>query len=339
MPPAAAAHDVVGIGNAIVDVIAQTPDAVVAETGLVIGTMNLIDSAQARALYGRMGTGVEMSGGSVANSMAAIAAMGGKAGYIGRVRSDQFGQIFAHDIRATGVTFDSSPASDGPPTAQCLVFVHPDAQRTMATYLGACVDLGPQDLDKDLIAGAAVTFLEGYLWDKPDAKAAVLQAADIAHASDRKIALSLSDPFCVDRARAEFMDLIRSHVDVLCANEAEITSLFEVASFDEALQAIRPLVETVALTRGAKGSVVCRGDEVHVIDAAGIDDLVDTTGAGDLYAAGFMRGYTGGLDLAASGRLASLAAGRIIQQYGARAEKPLLPLVDQAKNPELPMVA
>jgi sugar/nucleoside kinase (ribokinase family) len=292
--------------------------------------MTLVDATQADDLYARMGQTVEMSGGSCANSMAALASLGGRAGFIGRVRDDQFGKVFAHDCRGVGVTFENPPARTGAPTARCHVFVHPDGQRTMATYLGACVELAPQDVRADLVAGARVTLLEGYLYDRPLAKAACLEAARIAHANRRQVALSLSDPFCVDRWRNEFRDLIRAEVDILFANEAEVTSLYEVGAFDAALQAVRHDVELAVLTRGPKGSVVVRGDEVHVIDAATVAKVVDTTGAGDLYAAGFLRGLTGGLDLGACGRLGSLAAATVIQQMGPRAETPLAPLVGAA---------
>jgi len=334
----AQAHlDVVGIGNAVVDIIAPAPVALAEEAGLAVGAMTLVDADQSDAIYGRMGQGIEMSGGSCANSTAAIAALGGRAGYIGRVRDDQFGKVFAHDCKAIGVSFTNAPATAGAPTARCLVLVHPDAQRTMATYLGACTELGPADLDRDMIAGAGITLLEGYLWDKPDAKAACLQAADIAHAAGRRIALSLSDPFCVDRWRAEFRELIHGHVDVLFANEAEITSLYEVDSFDAALQHVRGAVEIAALTRGPKGAVILKGDEVHVIDAARIERLVDTTGAGDLFAAGFLHGLAQGMDMAQCGRLGVLAAGTIIQQYGPRAERSLAPLVAQARDAHAPL--
>jgi sugar/nucleoside kinase (ribokinase family) len=294
--------------------------------------MTLVDADQSDRIYARMGQSLEMSGGSVANSTAAIAALGGRAGYIGRVNDDQFGKVFAHDCNAVGVTFKNPAATDGLPTARCLVLVHPDAQRTMATYLGACTELGPADLDRDMIEGAAVTFLEGYLWDKPDAKAACLQAADLAHRAGRRVALSLSDPFCVDRWRGEFRELIHGHVDVLFANEAEITSLYEVDDFDTALQHVRGSVEIAALTRSEKGAVILRGDEVHVVDAAEIEHLVDTTGAGDLFAAGFLHGLTDGMDLHQCGRLGVLTAGAIIQQYGPRAERSLKPLIDRARD-------
>lgn len=328
--PGARELDVIGLGNAIVDVIAHADDALLAELGLEKGIMTLVDETRIDELYQRMGPAREMSGGSCANSMAAVAALGGRAGYIGRVKADQLGEVFAHDMRASGVVYRTRPSPTGPATARCLIFVTPDAQRTMQTYLGACVELGPEDVDEDLVARAAITYLEGYLWDRPGAKAACRKAADICHRSGGRLALTLSDPFCVDRWRGEFRELIEHEVDILFANEAEITSLYEVTSFEDALARVRGQVETAALTRGAKGSVVLCGEEIHAIEATPPARLVDTTGAGDLYAAGFLRGLAAGLDLARCGRLASAAAAQIIAQYGPRAEEPLAPLFERA---------
>jgi sugar/nucleoside kinase (ribokinase family) len=324
--------DVTGLGNAIVDVIAHAEDALIGELGLDKGIMTLVDEDRMEALYRRLGPAREMSGGSCANTMAAVAALGGSAAYVGRVRDDQLGEVFAHDMRAAGVTFRTRPSPSGPATARCLIFVTPDAQRTMQTYLGACVELGPEDVDEDLVARSSVTYLEGYLWDRPNAKAACRKAADICRKSGGKLALTLSDPFCVDRWRGEFRELVEAEVDILFANEAEITSLYEVDDFEAALGRVRGQVEVVALTRGATGSVVVRGDELHRIEAVPPARLLDTTGAGDLYAAGFLRGLTAGLDLAACGRLASAAAARIIAQYGPRAEEPLLPLFERERR-------
>ncbi len=325
-------HDVVGIGNAIVDILAYADDALVGELELERGAMTLVDAERSAFLYRRLGPAREVSGGSCANTIAGIAALGGRGAYIGRVRDDQLGQVFTHDIRAAGVTFRSSPSHGGPSTATSMIFVTPDGQRTMNTYLGACVELGPDDVDPELVAGASVTYLEGYLWDRPEAKAACRKAATICHGAGRQLALTLSDSFCVDRWRAEFRELVEQEVDILFANEGELTSLYEVTDFDSALQQVRGHVGLAALTRGAKGSVIVRGDEVHVIDAVPPARLLDTTGAGDLYAAGFLRGLTMGLPLAACGRLASACAAEIIAQYGARAERPLLPLLDAAKT-------
>ncbi|MBX6324252.1 MAG: adenosine kinase [Rhodospirillaceae bacterium] len=322
--------DVLGIGNAIVDVVAQADDAFLAAHGLVKGAMTLIDMERSEALYRAMGPGRETSGGSAANTLAGVASFGGRAGFIGKVAADQFGAVFRHDIRAVGVAFDTPPAASGPPTARCLVFVTPDAQRTMQTYLGACVELGPEDVEAGLIARAEVLYLEGYLFDPPRAKQAFIEAAALAHQAGGRVALTLSDPFCVDRHRDAFRSLVREHVDILFANEAEILSLWQVEDFDAALQATRGVCEVAALTRSAKGSLVLGDGEMHVIDAAPVARVVDTTGAGDLYAAGFLYGYTQGLDLGRCGRLGSLAAAEVIGHYGARPETPLSELAAAA---------
>lgn len=320
------AFDVVGIGNAIVDVLAHADDDFLRDNDLTKGAMTLIDSARAQALYQRMAAGIEVSGGSAANTMAGVASFGGRASFIGKVRNDQLGGIFRHDIRAAGVHFETPPATDGEPTARCLIFVTPDAQRTMQTFLGASVDLGPDDVDDSLIRDAAVTYLEGYLWDRPRAKEAFQHAARLAHAAGRKVALTLSDPFCVERHRADFRTLIEGHVDVLFANEAEIKSLYHAEGFDTALQQVRHHCEVAVLTRSEKGAVVVAGDEVHIVDADPVARVVDTTGAGDLYAAGFLFGYTRGLALDVCGRLGALAAAEVISHFGARPETPLATL-------------
>ena len=269
---AEAAYDVVGIGNAIVDVVASADDAFLAGQGLAKGAMTLIDGPRADALYSLMGPGIEVSGGSVANTMAGLASLGGRGAFIGKVCDDQLGGIFRHDIRAAGVAFDTppttgpttagpttaGPTTDGAPTARCLIFVTPDAQRTLSTMLGACMELGPEDVDPARVAAARVTYLEGYLWDPPRAKDAFLKAARLAHEAGREVALSLSDPFCVERHREEFLQLVDGHVDILFANEIEIRSLYQVETFDEALQAVRGSCAVAALTRGEKGSVVIR---------------------------------------------------------------------------------
>lgn len=322
-----AAYHVVGIGNAIVDVIAQADDAFLDTEGLPKGAMTLIDADQAEALYAKMAPGIEASGGSAANTMAGIASLGGKGAFFGKVRNDQLGEVFRHDIRAIGVDFDCLPAADGPPTARCLILVTPDAQRTMNTFLGACVDLGPEDVDPAVVKAAQITYLEGYLWDPPRAKEAFVKAAEIAHAAGRKVALSLSDPFCVDRHRAEFRDLVDGHIDIVFANEDEIKSLYETEHYDDALQAVRGKCEIAALTRSEKGSVIVSGDEVHVIDPDPVENVVDTTGAGDLYAAGFLYGVTHGHDLAVAGRMASISAAEAISHMGARPEVSLKELL------------
>ncbi len=319
--------DVIGIGNAIVDVLSQTDDDFLSENGLAKGAMTLIDADQAEGLYAKMGPSVEVSGGSAANTIACLASLGGQGAFIGKVRDDQLGDVFRHDIRAGGVNFETAPKEDGAPTARCLIFVTPDAERTMQTFLGASVELGPDDIDEDLISRSAVTYLEGYLWDPPLAKEAFVKAAKIAAQAGRKVSLSLSDPFCVDRHRDDFLDLVNNHVDILFANEDEITSLYQVDNFDDALQHVRGHCEIAALTRSAKGSVVVAGDEVHVLDAHKVDKVVDTTGAGDSYAAGFLWGYTNGRGLAECGDIGGIVAAEIVGHYGARAETDLAKLV------------
>ncbi len=321
--------DVVGIGNAIVDVLAQADDAYLDEHGLVKGAMTLVDAERSAALYESMGPGVEASGGSAGNTMAGIAALGGKGGYIGKVRDDQLGRIFQHDIRAVGIEFNNPPAADGPPTGRCLIMVTSDAQRTMNTCLGAAVDLGPQDLDLEMIRRSKVTYMEGYLWDMPPAKAAYLEAAAAAHAAGRKVSLTLSDSFCVERHRDSFLDLISGHVDLLFANDDEICALFQVDSFDEAMEKVRGHCEIAALTRGEQGSVIVSGEETVVVEAETVEQLVDTTGAGDLYAAGFLYGYTQGKSLYDCGRIASIAAAEVISHFGARPATPLAAFVKQ----------
>jgi sugar/nucleoside kinase (ribokinase family) len=319
--------DVVGIGNAIVDVIAHADDAFIDTNGLEKGAMTLIDADRAEELYGKMGPGIEMSGGSAGNTMAGIASLGGKGAYIGKVKNDQLGAVFRHDIRAVGVQFDSNPSTDGAPTARCLILVTPDAQRTMNTYLGACVDLGPDDIDPAVIQSAQVTYLEGYLWDRPLAKQAFLKAAELAHAGNRKLSLTLSDSFCVNRHRQEFSDLVDNHVDILFGNEHEIMALYQTDSFDQALAAVRGRCEIAVLTRSEKGSVVVTADQVLEVPADRIERLVDTTGAGDLFAAGFLYGYTQGRNLTDCARIAAIAAAEVIGHVGARPEVTLADLV------------
>lgn len=324
-----ARFDVVGVGNAIVDVLVQVEDTFLTAHDLAKGTMALIDAGAAETLYTAVGAGVEISGGSAANTMAGIASLGGRASFIGKVRDDQLGGIFAHDIRAVGVTFDTAPAAEGPATARCLVLVTPDAQRTMNTFLGACVNLTPDDIDTEVIAAAKVTYLEGYLWDPPAAKDAFRKAAQAAHEAGREVALSLSDPFCVNRYRDEFRDLVAHHVDLLFANEDELKALYEADSFDAALQDVRGACRIAALTRSEKGSVVLADGEIHVADAEPVDAVVDTTGAGDLYAAGFLHGHTQGHSPYDCARMGSIAAAEVISHIGARPQTLLSELVAQ----------
>lgn len=321
--------DVVGVGNAIVDVIAQSDENDLARLDLNKGTMTLIDDVQAEWLYSEMGAGIETSGGSAANTLAGIASLGGTGAYIGKVRDDQLGGVFSHDIKAIGVDYRSRAATEGPSTARCLIFVTPDADRTMQTYLGVSVMLGPDDIDPEAIGDAQITYLEGYLFDRDEAKEAFVKAAELAHAAGRKVALSLSDPFCVDRHRASFKHLVEGHVDILFANSDEIRSLYETESFDDAVGQLVGKIDLAAVTRGAEGSVIVTADEVVEIEAEKVDKVVDTTGAGDLYAAGVLYGLTQGYELAVAGRIGSICAAEVISHYGARPATPLSDLVKE----------
>ncbi|GLQ05257.1 adenosine kinase [Sneathiella chinensis] len=320
--------DTTCIGNAIVDVITKVEDSFLETEGLVKNSMNLIDEARAEDLYAKMGTAVEISGGSAGNTAAGVASLGGASNYIGKVRNDQLGAIFAHDIRATGVTFDTAMSENGAATARSFILVTPDAHRTMNTYLGACVELGPDDIDPEMIAASEVTYMEGYLWDPEGGKAAFRKAARIAHEADKRVSLTLSDSFCVDRYREEFIDFIHGGVDILFANEDELKSLYQTDSFEDAVQSIRDKVEIACVTRSEKGSLILNGDILVEVPADLSVDVVDTTGAGDLYASGFLYGFTNGFSLADSGRIASLAAGEIISHVGARPEQNLKKLLE-----------
>ncbi|MDK9720998.1 MAG: adenosine kinase [Rhodospirillales bacterium] len=318
---------VVGIGNAIVDVLAHAADDFLTEQNLPKGAMTLIDAHQAQRLYSLMGPAIECSGGSAANTMAGIASLGGKAAFIGKVHDDLLGRVFRHDLSAIGVQYRTPALRRGPTTARCLILVTPDAQRTMQTYLGACIELGPEDIDEDLIAASQITYLEGYLFDPPRAKEAFRKAAKIAHGAGRKVSLSLSDSFCVNRHRPEFLDFVQSHTDILFANESEIMSLFQTDDFDLALQKSRGLCPIVVLTRSAKGSVVVADEELHVIDADMVHRVEDTTGAGDLFAAGFLWAHSTGRSLAVSARAGGIAASEVISHIGARPSADLAKLM------------
>lgn len=312
-------YDVLCIGNAIVDIIARCDDDFLTENAIIKGAMNLIDAERAELLYSRMGPAIEASGGSAGNTAAGIASLGGKAAYFGKVANDHLGKIYAHDIRAQGVAFDTKPLDQEPPTARSMIFVTPDGERSMNTYLGACVELGPEDVEEEKAKGAKVTYFEGYLWDPPRAKEAIRLTAAHAHAAGREVSMTLSDSFCVDRYRDEFLDLMRTGtVDIVFANESELKALYQTSSFETGLEAIRKDCKLAAVTRSEKGSVIVRGNETVQIEAISISELVDTTGAGDLYAAGFLFGYTNGRALVDCGALGSLAAGLIIQQIGPR---------------------
>ncbi len=319
-------YHVAGIGNAIVDVLVHADDALLSRLDLVKGVMTLIDESQAERIYEQIPPGVECSGGSAANTIVGVASLGGKAAYLGKVRDDQLGQVFGHDIRKAQVDFPTKAATSGPATARCFVLVTPDAQRTMLTYLGACVGFGPADVDEQVVAQSAVTYLEGYLYDPPEAKAAFQKAAAIAHQAGRQVSLSLSDPFCVDRHRDAFLDLVGSHVDILFANESELMSLYRTDDFDQAVRQVRGHARIAAVTRGAEGSVVITGNGVHAVPADKVAKVVDTTGAGDLYAAGFLSGLTQGHSLPVCALLGGLAAGEVISHFGARPEQALAKL-------------
>ena len=322
-------YDVVGIGNAIVDIIGRCDDGFLSKHDLAKGFMRLIEAEEADRLYGLMGPSIERSGGSAANTVAGLASFGGRAAFIGRVADDQFGKVFWHDIRAAGVSFETPPATSGLPTAACLILVTPDGERTMNTFLGASTELSAAEVDAGLIAASKVTYLEGYLFDKPAAKEAFYAASAIAAKSGRKTALTLSDAFCVDRHRTDFRKLVKNGVDVLFANEKEITALYEVNSFDEAVTAVRGECEIAVLTRSEAGSIIVTDKETVQVRPQRVEKVVDATGAGDLYAAGFLYGYTRNLKLSDCGRLASLAASEIISHIGARPERPLSAIAKQ----------
>ena len=319
-----ARFDVLGIGNAIVDVIARTEEDFLLKQGMHKGTMALIDEARAQAIYDAMGPAIETSGGSAANTIVGLASLGSRSAFIGKVKDDELGRTFAHDIRAAGATYSTPPAADGPSTARCYVLVTPDGERTMNTYLGAAQDLHPADIDADLVAASAVLYLEGYLWDPKNAKDAFVKAAKVAHEAERTVALSLSDAFCVDRWRAEFLQLMRSGtVDLIFANETELHSLYQTSDFDTAVAALRADVSAAVVTRSEKGCIVLGPEGTEAVPAFPIERVVDTTGAGDLFAAGFLSGLARGADDRTCGRLGALAAAEVIQHIGARPEASL----------------
>lgn len=315
--------DVVGIGNAIIDLLAHADDDFLVEHKLTKGSMTLIDEPTAERLYGAMGSTTRASGGSAGNTIAGLGSLGAACGYIGKLRDDELGAAYRHDLLASGVRFTTPMAQDGPSTARCIIFVTSDAERTMNTYLGACVNLTAADIDEALVSSAKITYLEGYLYDEPHAKEAFHRAADVAHGADRKVALSLSDSFCVERHRADFLDLVANRIDILFANKAELLSLFQTDDFDAALDQLAGMVDLAAVTMSGEGSIAIRGGERVRSPAAHIERVVDTTGAGDLYAAGFLYGLTRDLPLAECARIAGLAAAEVISHFGARPETPL----------------
>src|ERR1700730_13552043 len=330
-----AKYDVLGIGNAIFDVLVQTDDSFLAAHGMTKGGMALSDEARAASIYRDMGPAVEMSGGSAANTIVGIANLGARAAYVGKVKDDQIGRLYAHDIRAAGVAFETRPASDGPATGCSYILVTPDGERTMNTYLGAAQELMPDDIDAAQVAASAIIYLEGYLWDPKSAKDAFVKASAIAHDAGRQVALTLSDAFCVDRYRSEFLDLMRGGtVDLIFANEAELQSLYQTSDFDAALKQLRSDAKLAVVTRSEKGCVVVSKDGVIAVPAFPIDKMVDTTGAGDLFAAGFLFGLVRNAGYENAGRLGGLAAAEVIQHIGAR---PLASLRELAKQHGLPV--
>ncbi len=328
-----AIYGVVAVGNALVDVLAQVDEGFIAEQkrlhGMEKGVMTLIDDKRALELYEAMPQGVETSGGSAANTMAGFASFGGKGGFIGKVAGDVLGKVYQDDMRAQGIAFDTQPLAMGAPTGRCLILVTPDAHRTMNTFLGASVELGPDDVDADMIASAEVTYLEGYLFDKPQAKQAFITAADYAHEDGHRVALTLSDPFCVGRHRDDFLNLVKNHVDILFANEDEIKSLFQKDNFKDALKAVQDTCEIAVLTRSEKGAVIV-SSEIIEIKAEPVAKVIDTTGAGDQFAAGFLYGFTEGYDLERCGRLGAMAAAEVISHIGPRPQKKLAEFLKKA---------
>ena len=325
-----AKYDVLGIGNAIFDVLVPADEAFLGRHGMTKGGMALIDEARAAAIYQDMGPATEMSGGSAANTIVGIANLGARAAYVGKVKDDQIGRLYTHDIRAAGVAFETTPASDGPATGCSYILVTPDGERTMNTYLGAAQNLTPADIDEAQIAASRIVYLEGYLWDPANAKQAFVKAAGFAHGAGRQVALTLSDSFCVDRYRDEFLELMRrGTVDLVFANEAELHSLYQTSDFDSALKQLRVDTKLGVVTRSEKGCVVASKDGVVAAPAFPIDRLVDTTGAGDLFAAGFLFGLVRNAAYESAGRLGALAAAEVIQHIGARPQRSLKELAQQ----------
>ncbi len=323
-------YDVAGLGNAIVDVIAATDDEFLLKHNIAKNVMTLIDEYRAHQLLSALPQSQEIAGGSAANTMAGLASYGGRGVFVGKVKRDRLGESFADSLNAMGVDYKTPMADDGPQTACCLIAVTPDGHRSMNTYLGASREIAPDDIDKKTIAASSILYIEGYLWDAPEAKAAIAKAMDIARGARRKVAFTLSDPFCVARWRSEFEDLLKERIDILFANEEEAKALFEVDRFDDVLQATQHWHGTAALTRSEKGCVIARRHEVHVLDAEPVERVIDTTGAGDQFAAGFLYGLTHNMDLRESGKLGAMAAAEVISHYGARPEKDLKTLAAAA---------
>lgn len=327
-----AKFDVLAIGNAIVDILAHAEDDLIVHLGLTKSAMRLINDAEMDRLYAAMGPAIEASGGSAGNTAAGIASLGGRAAFIGKVADDEFGGIYTHDMRGTDVHFATPPLVDGAPTARSMILITPDGERTMNTYLGACLALGPADIDETVVAGSAITFFEGYLWDPPDAKDAFVHAASIAHSAERLVSLTLSDAFCVDRYRDEFRNLIRDRtVDILLANDSELRSLYETADLNTAIEALQEECRLAAVTTGPEGALVVTSSEVIAVPATPAEKVVDLTGAGDLFASGFLYGVARGMALAEAARLGTMAAAEVISHIGPRPAVSLRGLAEQAE--------
>jgi len=328
MSAAGKPYDVVGIGNAIVDVLSFADESLIKAHGLTKGSMTLVEESRSQQLYKEMGPTTACSGGSVANTLAGMASLGARTSFIGKVKNDQLGTIFKHDLHAVGVNFATGMLERGPATASCLVYVTPDAQRTMATYIGACSRVSEADIDPTVIEQASITYIEGYLWDTETAKASIRKAMTLARKSQKKIAFTLSDTFCVDRHREEFLQMIdHNDIDILFANEAELKSLYQTTDIEAALTRAKGICPIVAVTRSEKGSTVLTPDNIEHVATAPVANIVDTTGAGDLYASGFLFGLTRGWDMVSCAKLGNRCAGEIITQVGARSLKPLNTLV------------
>jgi sugar/nucleoside kinase (ribokinase family) len=318
---------VTAIGDALVDILANCEEDFIARSGVPKGSMQLMEEPEAEALYAQMGPSTQMSGGSAANTIACMAQMGSRCGFVGRVRNDALGDVFAHDIRALGVDFPTEAATDGPTTGRCYILITPDGERTMMTYLGVAQSLSAEDLHAEQIARSDVFYIEGYMWSKPETKQAIVQAIQIAHKAGNRTALTLSDTFCVNIWRDEFNSLIDNHIDILFANEHEIMALTQATDFDGAVQAIRGRCEIAVITRSEKGAVIVTNDETHLIEAKPVAKVVDATGAGDAFAAGFLHGLTNGRSLHDSGRMGVVCAASIIAQVGPRPQDDLKALI------------
>ena len=322
-----ARHHVLAIGNALVDVITAAPPEFLADRGIAKGSMRLIAADEAETLYAAMGPGREISGGSAANTVAGMAALGARPAFVGRVAADQLGSVFAHDIRAAGVDFTTAPSAGGPPTGRCLIVVTPDGDRTMNTYLGACQELSEADLDDASVAAAEILYLEGYLWDPLAPRAAMQKAIAVARANHRKVAFTLSDVFCVEGHRADFQQLLAGHVDLMFGNEHEVCALYQTQRLDEAMAELAKHACIAVITRSSAGAIVLEGGNRHVVAGEKVERLVDSTGAGDMFAGGFMAGMIEGRSLPDCARIGCITAAEVISHYGARPEADLKALV------------